>query len=378
MARLALLALAGAMVSAAGATAATPAPFGSPPAGGVGVTVPRGWQRLAPPVSALAYPVERLLLTSYATARGGDCRPDRAERDLPADGALIYLIEYRPRVGAVWAGMRRSAFPPRPAHFALRRRELATYECWRVPSYLIRFRAADRPFQLHVALGPRAGAARRAEVLRALDSLRFTPLPAPPPDPYAGWHALDDETGDSLRTPPGWLAAVNPSPRRRRQPRTLFLTANRPLAGLPRHRSSRRYALPATFPRRTLADFPADGVLLWIREDRPGPANAAWPRPTAAGWPRAADFATVAGGIAGRWPRLRWQRTATAQRRTRLSLWIVSGPRATAADRRRALAAAARFGFSAGSFRNRRCRRACESGAPVRVIPPARRAGAGA
>ena len=92
----------------------------SPLAGGVSLTVPRGWHLLPPPVTGLAYPVDRLLLSSYPAARGGNCGPDRAERDLPADGALIYLMEYRPQVGAVWANYRRSAFPPRPAHFALR------------------------------------------------------------------------------------------------------------------------------------------------------------------------------------------------------------------------------------------------------------------
>ena len=144
---------------------------------------------------------------------------------------LVYLSEYRPRVGKV--RFRRSAFPPRPAHFTLPRRALGNYECWRIPSYLIRFRAAGRPFQMEVAFGPHAGPARRAQTLRALDSLRITRVPPPPPDPYAGWHGLVDETGDTLRTPPGWLAAAMLSPRRQAQPRTLFVTANQSLPGLP-------------------------------------------------------------------------------------------------------------------------------------------------
>jgi hypothetical protein len=343
-------------------------------AGSVSVTVPRGWHLLPPPVTGLAFPVDRLLLTSYPAARGGNCGPDRAESALPAHGALIYLMEYRPRLGPAWAGIRRSAFPPRPAHFALRQRNLTPAECWKVPSYLIRFRAADRPFQLHVALGPHAGAARRAQVLRALDSLRFTPLPPPPPDPYAGWHALHLETGDTLRTPPGWLAVANPSPRRQARPRTLFLAANQALTGLPSRRPSRLHQMPARFPPRTLARFPADGVLLRVREDRPGPANAAWPDlPPTATWPAASDFAPVAGGIAGHWPALSWLRAATEQRTTRFSLSIVSGPQATDADRQRAIKAAASFAFSVGSFRDRPCRRACRSRrTPVRVVPAAR------
>jgi hypothetical protein len=172
-----------------------PAPQRVAVAAGVSTIRPPGWRLLAPPIASIGHPVERLLLTSYATRRGGNCAPDRAERDLPADGALVYLIEYRPRVGSVWAHLKRADFPPLPAHVALRRRDVGSYECWRVPSYLIRFRAAGRPFQLHVALGPRASAARRAQVRRIIDGLRVSALPAPPPDPYAGWHALHDEAG---------------------------------------------------------------------------------------------------------------------------------------------------------------------------------------
>ena len=144
---------------------------------GISVSQPDGWHRIAPPLTSVTFPVDRLLLTTYPAAGGGNCGPDRAARALPAGGALVYLIEYRPRVGDTWRGLRRRDFPPRPEHFTLRRRALANYECWRVPSYLIRFRDADRPFQLHVALGPRATPARRAQVLRVLDSLRFEPLP---------------------------------------------------------------------------------------------------------------------------------------------------------------------------------------------------------
>lgn len=146
---------------------------------GLAVTQPGGWHLTTPPISGLVAPVERLLLTSYRTERGGSCGPDRAEHDLPAAGALVYLMEYRSRV-------KRSAFPRRPAHFTLRSATLGNYECWRVASYLIRFRDAGRPFQLHVALGPRATAARRAQVLRLLDSLRFEPLPARSPGPHTG------------------------------------------------------------------------------------------------------------------------------------------------------------------------------------------------
>jgi hypothetical protein len=352
------------------ATAARPSSGLTNVGAGVSVVRPEGWQLFAPRITALTFPADRLLLTSYPTGRGGNCSPDRAEQDLPADGALIYLLEYRPSVGAVWTdGRHRSNFPPRPAHFRLRKRDLGNYECWSISSYMIRFRAADRPFQLHVALGPHTTAARRAQVLRTLDSLRFSALPAPPPDPYAGWHELHTETGDTLRTPPTWTASVTPSPRRHPQPRTLFLTANSPLLGLSARRNTSADALPSTFPAGALAAFPDDGVLFWIREDTPGPATTTWPRLPDRAWPTATDFTPVTGRIADRWPRLHWLRASAQQRNTRYSLWIISGPAATDADQRLAIKSAARFGFSVGSFRNRPCRRTCETGRPVQTIP---------
>src|SRR4051812_42626359 len=85
---------------------------------GISIAVPRGWHAAGSRITALVYPVDRLLLTSYRAQRGGNCAPDRAEEELPGDGVLAYLFEYRPRVGKVWpSSFRRSDFPPRPAHF---------------------------------------------------------------------------------------------------------------------------------------------------------------------------------------------------------------------------------------------------------------------
>ena len=48
------------------------------------------------------------------------------------------------------------------------------YECIG-PSYMVRFRQAGRFFQIHIVLGTRASAARRAAVLRILDSFTAKP-----------------------------------------------------------------------------------------------------------------------------------------------------------------------------------------------------------
>jgi hypothetical protein len=265
----------------------------------------------------------------------------------------------------VWQGLKRRDFPLRPAHFALRRRDLASYECWRVPSYLIRFRAADRPFGLHVALGPRATTQRRAQVLRILDSLRFSELPPPPPDPYADWRLLIDETGDSLRAPPGWPAATTTSPRRYSRPRALFFASNTRLAGLasapPRSKRSPR-RLPAPFPTAALDEFPDGGVLLWFLEQPKGAPAADFPA-IRRSWPRPEDFRLAHDGPASRWPRLRWERAGIAARGGhRFALWLISGPTASDADRALAQKAAATIAFSTGSYRDARCRRACRTG----------------
>lgn len=332
---------------------------------GVSVRYPRGWQLIAPPITAVSSPVERLLLTSYPTSRGGNCSPDRAERDLPANGALVYLFEYRPQLGDVWAHLRRRGFPPQPAHFALRRRDLANFECWQVPSYLIRFRAAGRAFQMHVALGKNASAARHAQVLGVLDSLRFSTLPAPPPDPYAGWRTLEDETGDSIRTPPHWPAGATTSPRRYSRPRTLFFASNPALPGLPaapprRARTARH--LPSRFPARALDAFPDNGVLLWVREDRKGPASNAFPPIPRRPWPQPGDFQTAPINPARRWPGLRWERAGGEAQRHRFSVWVISAPDATDSDRALARKAATALALSSGDFRDARCKRACKTG----------------
>jgi len=363
-----LIALAGCSSTIDPASTATGASHGgtrTEVGGGVSVRYPRGWQFIAPPITAVSYPVERLLLTSYATRRGGNCSPDRAERDLPANGALVYLFEYRPQLGAVWAHLRRSGFPPQPAHFALRRRDLANFECWQIPSYLIRFRAAGRAFQLHVVLGKNATAARHAQVLGVLDSLRFSTLPAPPPDPYAGWRTLEDETGDSIRTPPHWPSAATTSPRRYSRPRTLFFASNRALPGLPsapprRARTARR--LPSRFLARALDAFPDNGVLLWVREDRKGPASDAFPPLPRRPWPQPGDFQSALINPARRWPGLRWERAGGEAQRHRFSVWVISAPDATDSDRALARKAAAALALSSGDFRDARCKRACKTG----------------
>jgi hypothetical protein len=260
-------------------------PLGDPSHAVSGV-LPAGWH-LSPHATALAYPVELFTAASYPVRGGRGCGPRPALRDLPPGGALVFAMEYRPARGR----LRLHGFPPRPAHLRLRQRDFGTYEC-AGPTYLLRFRDHGRPIQLHVALGPEATAARRAQVLRFLDSLRFAPLPPPPPDPYAGWPEATDEAGDSFRAPPRWTSAVLAVPRRVQRPRTLFVAAARPIEGLPyRRRPARRRRLP--LPPTVAGSVPS----VWIVEERPGePDRMHPPFPRGRPWPGTADLARTPAG----------------------------------------------------------------------------------
>lgn len=142
----------------------------------ISVSYPRGWHLFGPPFTSLAYPYDRMLLTSYPAARGGGCSPTRAEQALPPNGVLIYLFEYSASAGRVLGRPNGMEFPPQSAGFTLKRRDLANYECWTVPGYLMRFTAAGRLFQVHVAFGPGVSGSRRAQALLILRRLRIRRL----------------------------------------------------------------------------------------------------------------------------------------------------------------------------------------------------------
>ncbi len=166
-----------------GARHASPSlPAGSSPSYSVGegirVGYPHGWHLLRAPITSLAYPYDRMLLTSYPALRGGECGPTRAENSLPSDGALIYLSEYASTPGSAFAEPRGIAFPAQSSGFTLARSGLRNYDCSTVPSYLLRFRSAGRLFQAQLAFGAHATQARRAEALRILSALRIQPLGA--------------------------------------------------------------------------------------------------------------------------------------------------------------------------------------------------------
>ncbi|MEO8289841.1 MAG: hypothetical protein ABI649_02460 [Gaiellaceae bacterium] len=132
---------------------------------GISFRYPSNWHIAG--FSTTVFPA-RVAVASYplpADAVEGDCGGIVAVRRLPADGALVLLIDYGD------AGVR--GFGPRPRHFALRGGKLADYECFG-HSYLFQFRIGGRDLQAHLLLGRNASEMTAAQALEILDSLSET------------------------------------------------------------------------------------------------------------------------------------------------------------------------------------------------------------
>jgi hypothetical protein len=138
---------------------------------GVTLRYPPSWHATTVTLTHVTDPVQIVAIASYplpTSNRGDDgCQPKEALDHLPATGAFIYGWE--DPADSVFGPPRASDFPARPAHFKLT--GYGQYEC-SGPGYMLAFRDNGRFFQVHDALGRRATAATRQEVLRILDSFR--------------------------------------------------------------------------------------------------------------------------------------------------------------------------------------------------------------
>ena len=354
-----------AMRAEADAVLATLAASGQPPAPapagwrqhhapdpGVHATIPDGWHLGDEPLTNSSHPREVLALATYPLQGGGNgggpcVAAQPALAPMPADGALIWLLEYRPARGDVWADLPRSRFPPRPDSFAVARGDLQPGLCGAGLGLGTTFRDADRPFQLWLLFGERVSDARLTEVTQILDGLGFADLPAPPPDPFAGWPVINTNPGDSLRPAPGWAATatmfpVDKTPR----PRALFFTSNRPLFGLPPKLVPHVERLPGPMPSAAVAnEFPKDGVLLWIIEESDRWQIGSDFKPIDRHWPSPDDF-QPAEVLTKANPELEWRHAGGESRGYRFSIWVASGPEASAEDRQLALKSAASLAVS--------------------------------
>lgn len=354
-----------AMRAEADAVLATLAVSGQPPAPaptgwrkhhapelGVRATIPDGWHLADEPLTNTVDPREVLALATYPLKGGGKAggpcfTVQRALEPMPADGTLIWLLEYRPTRGDVWADLPRSRFPQRPDNYALSRADLQPGVCGAAFGLSTTFRDADRPFQLWLLLGDKVSEARLKEVTQILDGLGFPDLPAPPPDPYAGWPLINTNPGDSLRPPPGWAAAAAGfRPEKTPRPRPLFFASNRPLFGLPRKFVPRVEQLPGPMPSVAVANqFPDDAVLLWVVEESDRWQIGKDFEPIERGWPRPEDF-RPAEVLTKPAPEVGWLHAGGEWRGYRFSIWIGSSPQASEEDRQLALKSAASLAVS--------------------------------
>ena len=319
---------------------------------GLAATIPDGWHVGEEPLTESVDPREVLALATYPLGAGGSgdgpcVAAQRAVAAMPADGVLIWLLEYRPPRGDVWGDLPRSRFPPRPDSFVLTRADLQPGLCGAGFGVSTTFRDADRPFQLWLLFGEKVSDARLAEVAQILDAVSFDDLPVPPPDPYAGWPTINTNPGDSLRPPPGWAATaamfpVDKTPR----PRALFFASNRPLFGLPHTLVPHVERLPGPMPSAAVAnEFPKDGVLLWVVEESDRWQIGPDFQPIDRHWPRVDDF-RPAQVLTKPNPDLRWLHAGGEWRGYRFSVWVASGPEASKEDRQLALKSAASLAVS--------------------------------
>ena len=211
---------------------------------GLAWTPPAGWMPVSARLTALGQPVHRLAAATFDLRQrrpDRDCSPDTARSQLPADGALVFLLEDREAAARPKALAR---FPRRPVHFRLDTPE--PHECFGLAS-VVRWTEQGRAFTAVAMFGERASRRREAEAL--LDSLVVQAIPPPPPP--AGWRSVVSGAYDSMRVPPDWTAHALQHPHTTKRPRRLFRLANRNGTVVVRVSERRRGPASPAFPPAT-------------------------------------------------------------------------------------------------------------------------------
>jgi hypothetical protein len=133
------------------------------------IDVPAGWTGQTYPVAGLERPTSLLAIGSWRFTPGGYCAPVNALRELPADGALVWIDGYgtNPPNGMT--------FDPWPATIALDQMPTDTSPCLAGrPAAVSDWVKDGRYFVVHVALGPEAAASTVADAAAALEGFRTT------------------------------------------------------------------------------------------------------------------------------------------------------------------------------------------------------------
>ena len=132
--------------------------------GGMQVTLPSGWAKVAPAHESRVDEPRTLLVigTDGVRAVESDCQV--ASYRVPSDGAVVVVVGWRDSVGG-------TGFLPLSA-MKLRR---GTFECFAGRGAVGRLTRRDRDFQVNVMVGDRASAETIADALEAARSLGVVP-----------------------------------------------------------------------------------------------------------------------------------------------------------------------------------------------------------
>ena len=140
--------------------------------------LPLGWHEVHRRLTGVLIPVQTFAAATFAIHldhRPGQCGPPRSVlAQMPADGALLQVIEY-PARALDGHPLRVPRLPRRPAHFTWPDATWASFEC-AGPSYKFDYRQTHRALQAQVWLTPTTVApSLRAGALKILDNLKRMP-----------------------------------------------------------------------------------------------------------------------------------------------------------------------------------------------------------
>jgi hypothetical protein len=130
------------------------------------MAAPDGWTGQVYPVSGLERPISLLAAATWSFTPGGYCGPLNALRELPNDGALVWLDGYRsnPPVGL--------SFAPKPTTVNLADAATDPSPCFGGSSpFVFRWSIGGRYVVAHAALGPDASGKTVADAEASLESV---------------------------------------------------------------------------------------------------------------------------------------------------------------------------------------------------------------
>lgn len=169
---------------------------------------------------------------------------------MPPDGAFVYLLEYRPLRGRVWAEIKRRDFPPRPRHFRLHpQRNASRRTCRSYPRRSPHRRSTPSPTRASCSgcsrsrraasqpTSPRSGAAGR---------------PAPSSRQPSARHS-NGRTSPGSAPPAPSAATASPPGSRPARPRATATTRSRSRAQPYSHSPAASATTPATAPAAAAA-----------------------------------------------------------------------------------------------------------------------------